>query len=72
MPPSEVTLTTDQLNWLVHSLMLARISLTADSRTKKDALLAKVRQARQALSKAETFINNKYLGKTTNTGQFND
>ena len=73
MPPSEVTLTTRQMSFLLHSMRLAGFLLVADSRSTKDALLSKMRQAREALSKAETFANDKYLGReTSNTGEFND
>ena len=70
---SEVQISKEQLNWVLHSMTVARILLTADASTPKYILLQKMRQARETFSKAETFINNKYLGKpTTNTGQLND
>ena len=73
MTSEDVTFSGRQLNWVVHSLMVARIHLTADTRTNKDALLVKIRNARKALSDVETFVNNKYLGReTSNTGKFND
>ena len=73
MPQNEVPITREQLSWLVDSLMTARILLTADSNTPKYILLHKMRQALEAFSKAETFINDKYLGReTANTGEFND
>ena len=70
---NEVPITREQLNWVLRSMTVARILLTADASTPKYILLQKMRQAREAFSKAETFINNKYLGReTANTGQFND